>query len=74
MNFMTAMDLVMSCFLFTETECPAGEELVGDTCTACQSGFYKSRAGNEMCRECPTNTEAMQGTDRTTCRRDFIVI
>ena len=55
--------------LTTEIECPAGQELIGDTCTACQSGFYKSQAGNEMCQECPTNTEAIQGTDRTTCRK-----
>ena len=53
----------------TEIHCPAGEELIGETCTACQSGFYKSQAGNEMCQECPTNTEATQETGSTTCRK-----
>ena len=54
----------------TEIHCPAGEELIGTTCTVCQSGFYKSQAGNEMCQECPSNTESVPG--RTSCRKFYL--
>ena len=53
----------------TEVHCPPGEELVEGTCTSCRSGFYKSQTGNEMCQECPTNTEGIMETGSTAWRK-----
>ena len=52
-------------------ECPGGEELTGDTCTACRSGFFKSRTGTENCQRCPTNTESFQEIGSTSCRKRY---
>ena len=51
----------------TSSECSAGEELMGDSCTACRSGFYKSETGNGTCTRCPQNTDTNGRTGGTQC-------
>ena len=55
----------------TSSECPAGEELMGDSCTACRSGFYKDQTGNGTCTRCPPNTDTNGRTGSTQCSEYF---
>ncbi|XP_026866701.2 ephrin type-A receptor 2a isoform X2 [Electrophorus electricus] len=40
-----------------QCHCRAGYQAVGQTCRACEAGFYKSTDSSEPCQVCPANTQ-----------------
>uniref|UniRef100_A0A3B3RF74 receptor protein-tyrosine kinase n=1 Tax=Paramormyrops kingsleyae TaxID=1676925 RepID=A0A3B3RF74_9TELE len=47
-----------------QCQCLPGYEAVGESCQACQTGFFKASQSDDKCQPCPKNTVASQPGSR----------
>lgn len=51
--------------------CDTGYELVGDTCSECNTGYYKDTISNGKCVPCPPYSEPNSSRDSCPCKQGF---